>query len=167
MRLSASYALGIVALYVGLGMLVTGLAGAAGLNRLGANPWVNLLIFALFVVFALSFFETITITLPVNLSKVQEAGRKHGGLVGLGLLGIAFVLASFTCIAPFVGTLLVASAGGPALRLPLGLLAFALAFALPFFVFALFPQWIARIPRGGPWLTRVRPRSALWNWPPP
>ena len=155
-RLSAGYALGIVALYVGLGVLVTALAGAAGLNRLGANPWVNLLIFVLFVVFALSFFETITLSLPVNLSRLQESGRRHGGLVGLGLLGIAFVLASFTCIAPFVGTVLVASAGGPALRPTLGLLAFAIAFALPFFVFALFPQWIGRIPRSGPWLVRVK-----------
>ena len=155
-RLSSGYALGIVALYVGLGILVTALAGAAGLDRLGSNPWVNLLIFALFVLFALSFFEAVTVSLPVNLGALQAAGRKHGGLLGIGLLGIAFVLASFTCIAPFVGTVLVASAGGPSLRPTLGLLAFAVAFALPFFVFALFPQWIARIPRSGPWLSRVK-----------
>lgn len=155
-RLAGGYATGIVVLYVGLGVLVTALAGAAGLNKLGANPWINLLIFALFVVFALSFFETITIPLPVNLGAIQSAGRRHGGWVGLALLGIAFVLASFTCIAPFVGTLLVASAGGPALRPTLGLLAFALAFAAPFFLFALFPQWIERLPRSGPWLARIK-----------
>ena len=72
------------------------------------------------------------------------------------LLGVTFVLASFTCTAPFVGTLLVAAAQGERFRPILGTLVFALAFVSPFLVFAAFPQWIARIPKGGLWLARVK-----------
>ena len=155
-RLSGGYALGIVALYVALGGLVTATVGATGINKVAANPYVNLGIFVVFVVFALSFFETIQLTLPANLTALQAAGKRHGGTLGLGLLGVTFVLASFTCTAPFVGTLLVAAAGGERFRPLLGTLVFALAFVSPFLVFAAFPQWIACIPRGGVWLARVK-----------
>jgi len=155
-RLSGGYALGIVALYVALGAVVTATVGATGINRVAANPWVNLGIFAVFVVFALSFFETIQLTLPANLTALQMAAKSHSGTLGLVLLGVTFVLASFTCTAPFVGTLLVAAAQGERFRPILGTLVFALAFVSPFLVFAAFPQWIARIPKGGLWLARVK-----------
>ncbi len=155
-RLSGGYALGIVALYVALGGVVTATVGATGINRVAANPWVNLGIFVVFVVFALSFFETIQLTLPANLTALQATAKSHGGTLGLVLLGITFVLASFTCTAPFVGTLLVAAAQGERFRPLLGTLVFALAFVSPFLVFAAFPQWIARIPKGGVWLARVK-----------
>lgn len=155
-RLSGGYALGIVALYVALGGLVTATVGATGINKVASNPYVNLGIFVVFVVFALSFFETIQLTLPANLTALQAAGKRHGGTLGLVLLGVTFVLASFTCTAPFVGTLLVAAAGGERFRPLLGTLVFALAFVSPFLVFAAFPQWIARIPKGGVWLARVK-----------
>ncbi|MDQ2798546.1 MAG: thioredoxin family protein, partial [Armatimonadota bacterium] len=155
-RLSGGYALGIVALYVALGGLVTATVGATGINKVAANPYVNLGIFVVFVVFALSFFETIQLTLPANLTALQAAGKRHGGTFGLVLLGVTFVLASFTCTAPFVGTLLVAAAQGERFRPLLGTLVFALAFVSPFLVFAAFPQWIARIPKGGVWLARVK-----------
>ena len=154
-RLSFGYALGIVALYVGLGAACAALLGGRA-NNIAANPWVNLVEFVLFVVFALSFFETIQIQLPANLGALQQSARKHGGTAGLVLLGVTFVLGSFTCTAPFVGTLLVSAAGGQWLRPLLGMLVFALAFASPFFVFALFPQWIGRIPKGGVWLARFK-----------
>ena len=179
-QLSAGYALGIVLLYVALGAIVTATVGATGINSVAANPWVNLGIFVAFVVFALSFFETIQLTLPANLSALQSTAKQHGGLLGLALLGITFVLASFTCTAPFVGTLLVAAAGGERFRSLLGTLVFALAFVSPFLVFALFPQWIARIPKGGLWLARVKATlgfvelaaalkflsnaDQVWNW---
>jgi len=155
-RLSGGYALGIVALYVALGGIVTATVGATGINKVAANPYVNLGIFVVFVVFALSFFETIQLTLPANLTALQAAGKRHGGTLGLVLLGVTFVLASFTCTAPFVGTLLVAAAGGERFRPLLGTLVFALAFVSPFLIFAAFPQWIARIPKGGIWLARVK-----------
>ena len=179
-QLSAGYALGIVLLYVALGAVVTATVGATGINSVAANPWVNLGIFVAFVVFALSFFETIQLTLPANLSALQSTAKQHGGLFGLALLGITFVLASFTCTAPFVGTLLVAAAGGERFRPLLGTLVFALAFVSPFLVFALFPQWISRIPKGGLWLARVKATlgfvelaaalkflsnaDQVWNW---
>lgn len=179
-QLSAGYALGIVLLYVALGAIVTATVGATGINNVASNPYVNLGIFIAFVVFALSFFETIQLTLPANLSALQSTAKQHGGLVGIGLLGITFVLASFTCTAPFIGTLLVAAAGGERFRPLLGTLVFALAFVSPFLVFALFPQWIARIPKGGLWLARVKATlgfvelaaalkflsnaDQVWNW---
>ncbi|MGI4791137.1 MAG: thioredoxin family protein [Janthinobacterium lividum] len=179
-RLSCGYALGIVALYVALGAVVTATLGAAGINNIAANPWVNLGIFAVFVVFAFSFFETIQLTLPANLTAMQATAKSHGGLVGLALLGITFVLASFTCTAPFLGTLLVAAAGGARFQPLLGMLVFALAFVSPFLVFAAFPQWISKIPKGGIWLARVKATlgfvelaaalkflsnaDQVWNW---
>ncbi len=179
-RLSGGYALGIVALYVALGGLVTATVGATGINKVASNPYVNLGIFVVFVVFALSFFETIQLTLPANLTAMQTTARKHGGTLGLVLLGITFVLASFTCTAPFVGTLLVAAAQGERFRPLLGTLVFALAFVSPFLVFAAFPQWISHIPKGGIWLARVKAAlgfvelaaalkflsnaDQVWNW---
>lgn len=179
-RLSSGYALGIVALYVALGGIVAVTVGATGANRIAANPWVNLVEFALFVAFALSFFEAIQIHLPGNLGALQQNARKHGGVAGLALLGVTFVLGSFTCTAPFIGSLLVTAAGGTYGKPLLGMLVFALAFVSPFFVFAAFPQWIARIPKGGLWLVRFKATlgflelaaalkflsnaDQVWNW---
>ena len=155
-RLSGGYALGIVALYVALGAIATATFGAAGINKVAANPWVNVGIFAVFVVFALSFFETIQIQFPANLSALQSTARAHSGTMGLVLLGITFVLASFTCTAPLIGTLLVAASQGERLRPLLGTLVFSLAFVSPFLIFAAFPQWISKIPKSGVWLARVK-----------
>ncbi len=155
-RLSGGYALGIVALYLALGAIATATFGAAGINKVAANPWVNVGIFAVFVVFALSFFETIQIQFPANLSALQTTARAHSGTLGLVLLGITFVLASFTCTAPLIGTLLVAASQGERLRPLLGTLVFSLAFVSPFLIFAAFPQWISKIPKSGVWLARVK-----------
>ncbi len=179
-RLSVGYALGIVLLYALLGATVTATLGAAGINNIAANPWVNLGIFVVFVVFAFSFFETLQFTLPANLTGLQQTAKSQGGLVGLALLGVTFVLASFTCTAPFLGTLLVAAADGARLLPLLGMLVFALAFVSPFLVFAAFPQWISKIPKGGVWLARVKATlgflelaaalkflsnaDQVWNW---
>ena len=179
-RLSAGYALGIVLLYVLLGGVVTATLGAAGINNIAANPWVNLGIFLVFVVFAFSFFETIQLTLPANLTALQGAAKAKGGLAGLALLGITFVLASFTCTAPFLGTLLVTAASGARLLPLLGMTVFSVAFVSPFLVFAAFPQWISKIPKGGIWLARVKATlgfielaaalkflsnaDQVWNW---
>ncbi len=111
-RLSSGYAGGIVALYVALGGIVAATLGASGTNQIAANPWVNLVEFALFVLFALSFFEAIQLRLPGDLGAWQQNARRHGGTAGLALLGITFVLGSFTCTAPFIGSLLVAASGG-------------------------------------------------------
>ncbi len=179
-RLSAGYALGIVLLYVLLGGVVTATLGATGINNIAANPWVNLGIFTVFVVFAFSFFETIQLTLPANLTALQGAAKERGGVAGLALLGVTFVLASFTCTAPFLGTLLVTAASGARLLPLLGMTVFSVAFVSPFLIFAAFPQWISRIPKGGVWLARVKATlgfvelaaalkflsnaDQVWNW---
>lgn len=166
-KLAAGYALGVSALYVAVGGLMSILTGAAGVNQLAANPWVNLFAFAVFVFFALSFFETIQIGLPSSLTGAVhgKARSSQSALVSLILLGIVFVLASFTCTAPFIGTLLVASAGGERLRPLLGMTVFALAFTSPFLLFALIAALkkgpldaaaLTRIPKGGAWLARVK-----------
>jgi thiol:disulfide interchange protein DsbD len=154
--LSSIYSLGIVLLYVTVGVAATLLLGASGISRLATNPWVNLFAFLVFLVFALSFFETIQISLPGNLGAMQSAAKKQGGWLGLAALGTVFVLASFTCTAPFVGTLLVTAAGGSLLRPILGMLTFSVAFVSPFLLLSLFPQWISRIPKSGIWLARVK-----------
>ena len=179
-RLAVGYALGIVLLYVALGAVVTATLGATGINNIAANPYVNLSIFLVFVVFAFSFFETIQLTLPANLTALQQNAKDRGGMVGLALLGVTFVLASLTCTAPFLGTLLVAAADGARLLPLLGMLVFSLAFVSPFLVFAAFPQWISKIPKGGVWLARVKATlgflelaaalkflsnaDQVWNW---
>ena len=163
-RLAVGYALGVAGLYVALGGLMSIFAGAAGVNRLAANPWVNLFAFGVFVVFALSFFETVQIAVPSALTgAVQTKARGKSGFVSLALLGVVFVLASFTCTAPFVGTLLVASAGGERLRPLLGMAVFALAFTTPFWGFALLAatqkgdaKLLTRLPKSGAWLARVK-----------
>lgn len=155
-RLAVGYSAGIVVLYLVVGGVATATLGASGAQILASNPWVNLFLFALFVVFALSFFETITLQLPAALSGLQSTARGKTGLTGLMLMGIAAVLGSFTCTAPFVGTLLVSAAAGDRLRPLLGMVVFALAFCTPFLLCAAFPSFIGKIPRGGVWLARVK-----------
>ena len=162
-RLSTGYALGIVALYVALGGLVTATVGATGINKVAANPWVNLGIFVVFVVFALSFFETIQLTLPANLTAMQATAKRHGGTVGLLLLGITFVLASFTCTAPFVGTLLVSAASGERFRPLLGTAVFALAFVSRFWSSLPSRSGSRAFPKGASGWHGSRRRSALSN----
>jgi thiol:disulfide interchange protein DsbD len=142
--ISSSYSIGIIALYVAVGFLTAIVLGASGISRLATNPWVNLFAFAVFLVFALSFFETIRIELPVNLGSLQNGAKKQGGWLSLAALGTV------------VGTLLVTAAGGSFLRPLLGMLVFSIAFVSPFLLFSMFPQWISRVPKSGVWLARVK-----------
>lgn len=155
-RLSGGYALGIIALYVAVGAIASVTLGAAGADTIAANPWVNLVEFVVFVLFALSFFEIMTIRLPARLERLQGTMTRHGGNASLFAMGIAFVLASFTCTAPFVGTLLFSAANGNWARPLVGMLVFATAFSSPFLIFAAFPQWIGKLPRSGVWLARTK-----------
>ena len=119
--------------------------GASGLNQFAANPWVNLGITALFLGFALSLFGTVNLTLPSSMvTKAVSAERGHGQFVGTLLMGFAFTLTSFTCTAPFIGSLLVVAATGD-WQWPLaGMLAFSSVFALPFVILAVVPQRLAQ-----------------------
>ena len=153
------YAGGIMATFTLLGMAIAILVGAGGINRFAANPWINLLVTALFLAFALNLFGVWQVTLPsAILTRLNAAseGSRSGETVGILAMGLTFTLTSFTCTAPFVGTLLVMAAQGSWQWPLLGLLVFSAVFALPFFLLALMPSAIAKLPRSGSWLTTVK-----------
>ena len=153
-----TYVAGIVLTFTALGMVMALLVGATSLNRFAANPWVNILITGIFLAFALSLFGVVDLALPSALANTLEALTRRRGNDTLAtlLMGLTFTLTSFTCTAPFIGTLLVMAAGGD-WQWPLaGLVAFSTVFALPFFVLALMPQWMALLPTSGGWLNSVK-----------
>ncbi|MBQ0136585.1 MAG: thioredoxin family protein [Bacteroidales bacterium] len=147
------YGLSIVLIYVGLGLLITVLFGASALNALSTNAVVNLFFFALLVVFALSFFGLFEITLPASWSdKLDSKARATGGYISILLMAFTLVIVSFSCTGPIIGTLLVEAAGQSLLAPAMGMLGFAIALALPFALFALFPQWMQNLPKSGAWM---------------
>jgi thiol:disulfide interchange protein DsbD len=154
---AGAYCLGIIGTFTALGLIVTLIFGASGIQQLATNPWVNLALVVVFVALALSLFGLFEIAVPssvlTRLSKVSKAA----GFVGPLLMGLTFTLTSFTCTVPIVGTLLAGAASGESMLYPvLGMLAFSAAFALPFFFLALFPQAITKLPRSGAWLSTVK-----------
>lgn len=150
------FCLGIIVLFSGLGILTTSLLGPFGVVQLGSNPWVNALIASIFLVFGLSLLGAFEITIPSAVLTKLNAASQSGGTLGTLLMGLTFSLASFACVGPFVGTLLAASATGGGLRPVLGMVAFAVGLALPFFLLALFPNYLKKLPRSGGWLARVK-----------
>ena len=156
---ATTYMLGIILTFTALGMAMALLVGATSLNRFAANPWVNLLITGIFVAFALSLFGVFDLGLPPALvNKLDSLTRRQGGSQTLGtlLMGLTFTLTSFTCTAPFIGTLLVMAAGGDWQWPLVGMLAFSTVFALPFFILALMPQWMSSLPKSGGWMNSVK-----------
>ncbi len=152
-----TYGLGIVLTFTALGFVIAVVFGASGLNQFAANPWLNLGVTAMFVLFALSLFGISEVRLPSRLlTAVSSADEGRGPLSGTLLMGLAFTLTSFTCTAPFLGTLLVVASQGDWQWPLLGMLAFSTVFALPFVVLAFVPQWMASLPRSGPWLVSVK-----------
>ena len=160
-RLATIYSLGIIATFTLLGMLLAIFVGAAGINLFAANPWVNILIAAVFLFFAFNLFGAYEIAIPTGLlTKLDSLTRSHegegSGVIGALLMGLTFTLTSFTCTSPFVGTILVSASQGD-WQMPLvGMLAFSTVFALPFFVLALVPQWVSHMPRAGGWMNSVK-----------
>jgi thiol:disulfide interchange protein DsbD len=153
------YALGIIGSFTVLGLGLSLLFGVAGLNRFAASAPLNLAIAALFIVFALSLFGMVHLAVPARiLTSLDQAGRSSRfGRVGTTLLmGATFSVTTFTCTAPFVGTLLVSAASGDWRWPAAGLFVFSSAFAVPFFVLALVPNALARLPRSGEWLTTMK-----------
>lgn len=150
------YCVGIMGTFTLLGLLTTLAFGASGIQRLAANPWVNLGLGVLFVVLALNLFGVFEIVIPQKFVNKAQKGTKAGGIAGPLLMGLTFSLTSFTCTVPFVGTLLVSATTGDIVWPVLGMLAFSLAFALPFFFLAMFPGYLAKLPRSGAWLVSVK-----------
>ena len=151
------YGLSIIVLYVGLGLLVTLLFGASALNDLSTNAVVNIIFFLLLVVFALSFFGLFEITLPDSWSTaLDNKARSTGGFLSILLMAFTLVIVSFSCTGPIIGTLLVEAAGKSLLAPTLGMFGFAVALALPFSLFAMFPHWLKSAPKSGDWMTSFK-----------
>jgi len=150
------FCLGIIVLFTGLGALVKAIAGPFGVVQLGNSPWVNSFIAAVFVVFGLSLLGAYELTLPSGLLTKMNQASEGGGYLGTLLMGLTFTLTSFACIGPIVGPLLVASVQTSGLRPVFGMASFATGLAAPFFVLALFPSFLQKMPKSGGWLMRVK-----------
>lgn len=153
------YALGIILTFTAIGVALAVLFGAAGINNFAASPYVNFIIAGIFIAFALSLFGAYELGIPSGvMTKIDSyaRGKESSKLVGVLLMGFVFSLTSFTCTAPFVGSLLVLAASGDWMYPILGMLAFSSVFALPFFILALAPQLVAQLPKSGGWLNSVK-----------
>lgn len=156
-RLAVLYCLGIIISFVLFGLIMAVTVGAAGATAFAANPIVNIGFGLVFIGFGLALLEVVEIRLPSKVQDLTGAGRKTGGALGVFLLGLTFVIASFTCAAPFVGTVMVLAASGKEWFRPiLGMALFAFALALPFFLLALFPSLLKKLPKSGDWLTTLK-----------
>ncbi len=150
------YTLGIVGTFSVLGLLLAATLGASGANQLAANPWVNLFIGGLFIYFALSLFGMYEIQLPESFRQFSVKQEDREGYVGTLFMAFTFTLTSFTCTVQFVGLLLVAASQGQWFWSLIGMIVFSTAFATPFFFLALFPQYLAKMPKSGGWLNSVK-----------
>jgi thiol:disulfide interchange protein len=150
------FCLGIIVLFSGIGLLIMAALGPFGVVQLGSNPWVNGFIAALFIVFGLSLLGAFEITIPSSVLTRLNSSSGKGGFGGTLLMGLTFSLASFACVGPFVGTLLAASVGNGGTRPLIGMVTFAAGLSLPFFLLALFPSYLKRMPRAGGWMSRVK-----------
>ena len=153
------YGASIVVIYVTLGLLVTAIFGASALNSLATNAVFNIFFFLLLVVFAASFFGAFELTLPSSWSNaVDSKAEKTGGLLGIFLMAFTLTLVSFSCTGPIIGFLLVevATGDGGWLAPTIGMLGFAIALALPFTLFAMFPSWLKSMPKSGGWMNTVK-----------
>ncbi len=151
------YGLAIILIYVGLGLLITLIFGASALNSLATNAVVNIIFFAILVIFAVSFFGAFEITLPSSWSTALDSkASKTTGFLSILLMAFTLVIVSFSCTGPIIGTLLVEAAGKSVLAPAIGMLGFAVALALPFTLFALFPKVLKKLPRSGSWMNTFK-----------
>lgn len=152
------YGAAIVVIYVGLGLAVTSIWGANKLNSLSTNAVFNIIFFLLLLIFAASFLGGFDITLPSSWgNKVNSKSRSTSGLVSIFLMALTLVIVSFSCTGPVIGFILVeVSTMGKILAPAVGMLGFAIALALPFALFALFPTVMNRMPKSGSWMNTVK-----------
>lgn len=150
------YGISIIGIYTLFGTVIAVIFGVEFSNWLSTHWIPNVLFFLIFVIFAASFFGYFEITMPNWLVNKSVSAEDKGGTVGTLFMALTLVLVSFSCTGPIVGTILVESVGGQILRPIIGMLGFSLAFALPFTLFALFPQWLNKMPKSGGWLNTVK-----------
>lgn len=158
-RDALTYGLSIIIIYVGLGLIVTGLFGANALNSLATNAVFNVFFFAMLMVFGLSLVGLFEITLPASwTTSVDDKASKTTGFVAIFLMAFTLALVSFSCTGPIIGFLLVelATDGGSVFAPAVGMLGFSIGLALPFSVFAMFPGWLKQMPKSGSWMETVK-----------
>lgn len=152
------YGISIIVIYLVLGLAVTAIFGASALNALSTNAIFNIIFFLMLVIFAISLFGAFDIKLPDSwANKMDENAEKTSGLLSIFFMAFTLTLVSFSCTGPIIGTLLVEAANmgnysGPAV----GMFGFALALAIPFSLFAIFPSWLKEVPKSGGWMTTVK-----------
>lgn len=155
---AVTYGLGIIIIYVALGLIITGIFGASALNDLSTSAIFNLLFFALLVVFAVSFFGAFEIVLPSSwTNKMDHKADTTTGFISIFFMAFTLALVSFSCTGPIIGMLLVQAATTSSILAPaIGMLGFAIALAIPFSFFAIFPSWLQNMPKSGGWLNSVK-----------
>ncbi|MEG1586000.1 MAG: cytochrome c biogenesis protein CcdA [Bacteroidales bacterium] len=153
-----TYGISIIVIYVALGLIITGLFGASALNNLATNAIFNIIFFLLLVVFAISFLGAFEITLPASwTTKLDNKADSTTGLLSIFFMAFTLALVSFSCTGPIIGTLLVQAASMGATAGPaVGMLGFAIALAIPFSLFAIFPSMLQSMPKSGGWLNAVK-----------
>jgi thiol:disulfide interchange protein DsbD len=150
------FGISIILIYTVIGTIVAVTLGANFANFISTHWLPNILFFLIFIFFAASFLGMFEITLPSWMVNKSDAQAEKGGFLGAFFMAFTLVLVSFSCTGPIVGAILVASAGGDVLQPIIGMFGFSLAFALPFGLFAFFPQWLSSLPKSGGWLNSVK-----------
>ena len=155
-RKAIIFGVSIILIFTVIGTLTAFLFGADTLNNLATHWFPNIFVFLIFFVFALSFLGLFEITLPSAFVNKMDQQSDRGGLLGVFFMALTLALVSFSCTFPIVGSVLVLSTQGEFIKPVLGMLAFSLAFALPFTLFAIFPDWLKKMPKSGGWLNSVK-----------
>lgn len=155
-RYALIFGVSIILIYTLAGTVFAFALGAEGLNALATHWAPNLFVFAIFIVFALSFLGLFEINAPHQLVNKVDQQAEKGGLIGIFFMAATLVLVSFSCTLPIVGNVVVLAAGGDVLKPILAMFSYALAFAIPFTLFAVFPEWIKGLPKSGGWLNSVK-----------
>lgn len=153
-----TYGLGIIVIYVVLGLLITAIFGAGALNKLATSAEFNVAFFILLVVFAISFFGAFELVLPSSwTNKMDQKADSTTGIISIFFMAFTLALVSFSCTGPIIGTLLVQAAGSGSIIAPaIGMFGFAFALSIPFSLFAIFPSWLESMPKSGGWLNSVK-----------
>lgn len=155
-RDAVAYCAGIIGTFTGLGIAVTVIFGAGKLQQLATNPYLNIAFAILFVALAANLLGFFEIVIPQGLQQRAQSGSRQSGILGPVFMGVASTISSFTCTGAIVGSLLATAATGDKLYPILGMLSFSTAFAMPFFLLALFPQYLSRLPKSGSWMVSVK-----------
>lgn len=151
-----AFGISIILIYTLIGSVLAIIFGPSIANWLSTHWIPNVLFFLIFMIFAASFFGAFEIVMPSWLVNKSDSKADRGGVLGAFFMALTLVLVSFSCTGPIVGSILVESFGGDILKPIIGMLGFSLAFALPFSVLALFPNWLKNMPKSGGWLNTVK-----------